>query len=339
MAKAKKLPSGSWRVQVFSHRDADGKAHKESFTAPTKAEAEMLAAEFKATKKRQARHDLTVGEAIAGYITAKEGVLSPSTIREYRRMQNCDYGGINNKRIRNITREDVQLFVSDMASKVSAKTVQNRYGLLRASIALYSPNLNYRITLPKKQIKHRVAPSDDAVRAILADAQPLTKKCIVLAMCGLRRGEIAALQYEDIQDGVAHIHADVVQDKDNKWIYKEMPKTAHSDRFLRLPDSVLELIGEGEGFVIPLTPNRISWRFDYIAKKLGLDIHLHDLRHYFASTAVVLNIPELYTAEMGGWINGGQSVMKSVYQNKINSMGDYYADKMNTHLDKIIEGA
>lgn len=339
MGKAKKLPSGSWRAQAFSHRDADGKIHKESFTAPTKAEAEMLAAQFIANKKRRARHDLTVEEAIDGYIRAKEGVLSPSTIREYKRMQKCDYGGINNKRVRNLTNEDIQLFISDLAHKVSAKTVQNRYGLLRASLALYSPDMNYRVTLPKKPKKHRDAPSDDAVRAILAEAPPMTKKFIVLAMCGLRRGEIAAIKYEDISDGIAHIHADIVQNADNEWIYKEMPKTEGSDRFLRLPQSVLDIIGEGEGFIIPLTPNKISWRFDYIADKLNIDIHLHDLRHYFASTAVILDIPELYAAEMGGWQNGGNSVMKSVYQNKINSMSDYYATKMNRHLDNIIEGA
>jgi integrase len=225
-----------------------------------------------------------------------------------------------------------------MASKVSAKTVQNRYGLLRASIALYSPDFNFRITLPKKSVKYRVAPSDDAVRAILAEAKPLTKKCIMLAMCGLRRGEIAALKYEDITDGVAHIHADVVQDKDNKWIYKDIPKTEGSDRFIRLPNAVLNLIGQGEGFIIPLTPNKISWRFDYVADKLGFDIHLHDLRHYYASIGAVLGVPDIYMAEMGGWRHDSR-VMKEVYQNNIQSMGDYYADRMNSHLDKIIEGA
>ena len=51
MPKAKKLPSGSWRCRVYSYTDADGKKHQESFTAPTKAEAEMMAAEY-ATKKR-----------------------------------------------------------------------------------------------------------------------------------------------------------------------------------------------------------------------------------------------------------------------------------------------
>ena len=35
MATARKLPSGSWRIQVFDHKDVDGKKHYKSFTAPT----------------------------------------------------------------------------------------------------------------------------------------------------------------------------------------------------------------------------------------------------------------------------------------------------------------
>ena len=49
MPKAKKLKSGSWNVTVFSHIE-DGKRKYESFTAPTKNEALLMAAEFKAGK-------------------------------------------------------------------------------------------------------------------------------------------------------------------------------------------------------------------------------------------------------------------------------------------------
>ncbi|MCI9448986.1 MAG: hypothetical protein HFE30_01870 [Clostridiales bacterium] len=40
MAKAKKLPRGSWRVLVYTVTDASGKRKYESFTAETKSEAE-----------------------------------------------------------------------------------------------------------------------------------------------------------------------------------------------------------------------------------------------------------------------------------------------------------
>jgi hypothetical protein len=36
MPKAKKLPSGNYRVQAFDYQDSDGKKHYRSFTAPTK---------------------------------------------------------------------------------------------------------------------------------------------------------------------------------------------------------------------------------------------------------------------------------------------------------------
>lgn len=337
MAKAKKLPSGSWRVQVFSYRDKDGKAHRESITAPTKAEAEMKAAQYAANKTRQARSDLTVAEAIQGYINAKEGVLSPSTIRGYDRMRQNNYGPIEKKRIRALTSEDLQVFVSDFAKDHSPKTTKNVYALLTASLGLYAPDMVFRVTLPAKRIKRPVSPSDADVVALYKAAQPALKVCIGFGMKGLREGEVSALKYEDIQDGKAHIHAVIVKDKDSKWIYKETPKTAESDRYIALPQFLLDLIGEGEGFVTGMNPATISKKFTELRDKLGYKIRFHDLRHYFASTAAVLQIPDTYTADMGGWQRGGSSVMKKIYQNNIKSMSDYYEKKINTHMDKIVK--
>lgn len=336
MAKAKKLPSGSWRVQVFSYKDTAGKKHYESFTAPTKAEAEMKAAEFAANKRSRIKSGMTVGDAISGYIAAKEAVLSPATVRGYVRMQDNNYSAIEKKKIRSLTSEDMQLFVSDLAKTLSPKTVRNVYALLTASIALYAPDMSFKVTLPAKQVKRPVSPSDDSVKVLYDAAYPKLRICLGFAMCGVRRGEICALKYEDIKDGAAHIHADMVKDKNGKWIYKEMPKTSDSDRFLKLPDFLLDEIGEGKGFIIDINPNTVTKQFIKYRNRLGINIRLHDLRHYFASTAAVLDIPDIYTADMGGWQRGG-SVMKSVYQNNITSMSDYYNDRINQHLDNVIK--
>ena len=59
MAKAKKLPSGSWRVRVYDGKGADGKDRYKSFTAATKREAEFLAAEY-AAKRKSSRTVLSV---------------------------------------------------------------------------------------------------------------------------------------------------------------------------------------------------------------------------------------------------------------------------------------
>lgn len=335
--KAKKLRSGSWNVLVFSHMEGNKRKYA-SFTAPTKDEALLMAAEFKAGKHRRTIRDYSVEDCIRGYIAAKEGVLSPSTLREYHRMLDDDFNGLLSKKVLRLTSEDLQTYVSFLSAKFSAKTVRNRYGLVRASISFYYPDIVFRVTLPAKSVSRPVSPSDDMVGRLIAEANPRLKPCIALAMCGMRRGEIAALKYEDIKDGFAHIHADMVQDLRGQWIYKELPKTEGSDRILKLPAAVLEIIGTGSGFIVQLNPNSIGQAFGRLAKRLGYDISLHGLRHYFASTGVALSIPDLYMADMGGWSRAGNApVMKSVYQNNILSLSDYYADRMNSHLDEIIK--
>lgn len=166
-------------------------------------------------------------------------------------------------------------------------------------------------------------------------AKPKLKVCIAFAMCGLRRSEICGLKYEDIKDGIAHIHAEIVQDKNQKWVYKDRPKTDDSDRYVRLPKFVLDLIGEGEGFVVSYyNLNSITQAFIDHRNRLGLDVRLHDLRHFFASSAAALKIPDIYTADMGGW-DRNSSVLKTVYQNNIKTMSEYYEKKMNEPLSKI----
>ena len=330
MPKAKKLPSGAWQTYVYSHTEG-GKRKYMSFTAGTKAEAELKAAEYKANKKRQRYVDITVGEAIDRYIESKSGILSPSTLREYLRSAKHDLDELRPKKIKNLTSEDLQLFVTHLTiDGKSEKTIRNNMALVRASVALFQPDINYRVSLPPKKVSRPVSPSDEAIQALLDNSQGNLHKAILLGIRGMRRGEICALMYEDIQNGFAHIHADMIMDSDKKWIIKERPKTEGSDRTIRVPD-----LGEGTGRVVTCTPGVITNHFARLRDKLGISIRFHDLRHYFASTAAVLNIPDIYTADFGGWSRAGNApVMKSVYQNNIKSMSDYYADKLEEHLQK-----
>ena len=81
--KKNQLPSGSYRVQVYSHADADGKKHYKSFTAPSKKLAQAAANDWLAKRDAgiETPDDLTVCEAITRYVNVKKGVLSPSTLK------------------------------------------------------------------------------------------------------------------------------------------------------------------------------------------------------------------------------------------------------------------
>ena len=339
MATAKRLPSGSYRVQVYSHTDSTGRRHYESFTAPTKREAEMLAAEWANKKERQERFDLTVGEAITGYIRAKEGVLSPSTIRGYKTQLRNNYKEISHKPIRKLTSEDLQLFISSLSGSLTPKSVRNIYGLLSSALSLYLPDTTFKVTLPSKTNKRPVSPSDADIQALFEAATAPMKKCIALAAFGsLRRGEICALTFADLNGRVLTVDKDMVQAPDNSWIVKDMPKNSQSIRKVVLPDKVVELLGQGrpeERLVEYENPGSVGSGFWKLAKKKNLSIRFHDLRHYFASIGAVLNIPDTYLADFGGW-QRGSSVMKAVYQNNITPMSDLYSNKMAEHFDGLL---
>ena len=337
MANAKKLPSGRWRARVYSHTDPDGKKCYESFTASTRVEAEMLAAQFAADRDRYRAEDYTVKEAAENYIAANEAVLSPATIAGYistaKRL-----APIYNKRIRKISSQDIQLFISEMSALYAPKTVKNTYGFLHKILTFYDPKAVFMVKLPKQTKKQQYAPSSEDIELLFKSASRKLQIAIALAAFhSFRRGEISALKFSDLEGNRLHVHADFVMDKNNKWVYKPYPKTDDSDRYAILPKRLVDFIGEGDPdeYIIGWMPGTIDKRFYELKKSLGIEVRFHDLRHYFASIGAVLQIPDVYLASFGGWKPDG-TVMKNVYQNKIANMEDHYADKMNKFFDGLM---
>lgn len=338
MASAYRLPSGKWRVLVFSHVDENGKRKYESFTAATKQEAENQARKFSNNKIRNSSSGLSVEDAIEGYIKAKTGVLSPSTIRTYRGMQKKYYKQLAKIKILKLTNEDIQLMISELTQTVSAKTIKNIYALLCASIAFYSSDIKFNVSLPTARKKTSNSPSNEDVQMLFKMALPWLQKCIALAAFGgMRRGEIAAIKYKDVADDAIFIHADLVMDEDNKWVYKDLPKNQSSVRIVRLPREVIAMIGKGnpEDYIIGYNPNTISKMFIKLRDRLGVDVRFHDLRHYYASIGAVLNIPDIVLADFGGWRHDSP-VMKTVYQGNISDISEGYSKKMINYFRDVM---
>jgi integrase len=341
MAKAKKLPSGMWRCQVFTGYEwVDGKKKRiyQSFTAETQDMAEFYAARWKVSGKTR-KLDITVGEAVERYITAKTGVLSPSTIRGYRQIQER-YGLISDLRIQKITSEDLQMFVSSLTSKYRPKTVKSTYGLLTATINMFRPEAVFSVTLPKMEKNKKKSPKNSEVEKLFAEADGELKKCIALAAFGsLRRGEICGLKYGDIDGCKISVHADLVQNEHGRFEFKEIPKTSDSVRTITLPQKVIDLLGTGDAdrFIINISPMAVTHAFRRLCEKNGINIRFHDLRAYYASVGAVLGVPDTYMSDFGGW-RRGSSVLKEVYQGVMDDMADLYNKELVDHFDNLIDG-
>lgn len=312
MAKAKKLPSGSWRVLLYEGKDANGKRKYSSFTAPTKKQAEFLAAEF-AAKKKSAVEKMTVGEAIDRYIASKTNVLSPTTIYGYEKMRKNNLQELMPIRIDRLTREQVQIAVNQESATYSAKTVINAHGLLSAALAMYNPDFILRTTLPRKvkKLKRDLPTSEDVMKAIHGSPAELP---VLLALClCLRISEVRGIRKSDINGNFLSIERVIVTVK-CAHIEKELLKTDASRRIEELPDFLREMIlAQPTEYATTLSGRAIYGRFVNCMKKAGFHgVRFHDLRHISASDMHSQGISDKVAADRGGW--AGTQTMKRVYQ-------------------------
>lgn len=336
MPTAKKLKSGSWRVQAFSHFEyKNGKKVPKyrSFTAPTKAAAEMAAAKFANDKKRFKVADLTVGEAVDEYIKKKEPVLSPATIKGYY-VTARNLGEIARVKIATLSSDDLQKWVNSLTMSLSPKSVRNRYALVSAALSGYSER-RYHVTMPARPPLIYDVPTDEQVKLLIREAEGDLKLAILLSAVGtLRRGEACALKYKDVyrDQSAVFVHADRVSNNDNLWVYKDIPKTASSVRMVPLPPEVMALIPEGdpEDFVISLAPDTITKKFVKLRKRFGLSCRFHDLRHYAVSILHAIGVPDQYLMERGGWRT--PNTLRNVYRNTLSDRSKEYADKANGYF-------
>lgn len=247
---------------------------------------------------------------------------------------------IASMRINQVGDDDLQSFVNKMQrSGLSAKTIQNTYSLLISSIQKYT-DIRYHVKLPRIHRPPKSAPSDHDVCQLLAEASPELKKAICLGAFGsLRRGEVSALRYGDLDHdrNTITVHSDIVMNPAGDWIYKDHPKTDASFRTVELPPNIIELLGDGvpEDYVVGLMPGKITDRFDRLKRRLEISIRFHDLRGYCASIMAALGISDTYAQRRGGWSSPG--VLKSVYQNVISEREKQFNATLNAHFSAMLE--
>ena len=349
MATAKKLPSGSWRCQVYSHTEElpqpDGTIKKKriykSFTcddpsAKGKRRCEAEAAKW-ADEKENATSvlNITFGEAIDRYIEARESVLSPRTTAEYKRIRKKYVPSLMGIKISLITQENIQKAINLESQSHSPKTVRNIHGLVSAVMRKYRPNFAVSTSLPKKIRPDLYIPSDDEIKRLLdaVEGTDMELPVLLAAFGPMRRGEISALEASDISGNVVHVHKNMVISEDKEWIIKA-PKSYAGDRYIEYPDHVAKKWERKDGRIVELSPNAITRKFERLLKRTGLPhFRFHDLRHYSASIQHAMGIPDSYIMQRGGWETDG--TLKAVYRHALVDKSKEMTQVANSYFEEL----
>ena len=351
MPTAKRLPSGSWRCQVYSHSiiktdkngnivyDKDGKPKKkriyESFTSDDtsrrgKIEAEAMANDFILNRKGKAQKRLSEGnmtllEAIEKYIDQHRTTLSPTTIKDYETIKKNGFQDIMLLKLKDFDTDILQDAVNRESKRLSrkrtrnpkpiaTKRLRNEYGLIRPVIKKYRKDIDFEeISLPK--VPPRIPdllPAETIFRIIRGTDLELA---VSLAMwLSFTSSEIRGLTKSKSVNGDYITIREVLVDGPNGPVRKAIGKNDYRNRRHRIPPYIKQLIENIDGdILVPFKSWELSHKWTQLLKKNGLPhMTFHDLRHVNASVMALLRIPDKYAQERGGWKS--DKIMKKVYQ-------------------------
>mgnify|MGYP002510770149 CR=1 FL=1 len=360
MAKAKKLPSGSWRCLVYDYTDSVGKRHYKSITSndPSprgRREAELKAAEYQAQKSIGARKksadygDMTLTEAIDKYVESRELLnRSPTTVQDYQCIQRNAFQDLMDMQLKNFDVTILQEAINvearrpahSLAKKgktISAKRVKNEWGLVGAVLHKYRKDINLdEIELPQVTPRNVELPSAHAVIQMVHGTE--IELPVLLAMwLSFSMSEVRGLTKSKSISGDYLTIREVIVDVDGKPYKKDMAKNPTRNRRHRIPAYIKALIDKVEGDVlVPIDGRTLYRKWIRLQDKYGMDhITFHDLRHLNASVMAMLRIPDKYAQERGGWKS--DKVMKNIYMQTFSEERERVDNVIDEYFNQIMQ--
>ena len=351
LPKITQLPSGAYHCKVSMGKDANGKDIYLSITDHDYNTVVLRAAEAKADRKQAkvdkaaGKSNMSLGEAMREYMTIKEAVTSPTTYRGYKTIANNYFLDLQPLPITDITAQQIQVGVNKLATRLAPKTVRNVHGFLTSVFGMFRPDFNFSTTLPQKVKAEVMIPTEEEILRLfeITSGTEMEIPVILAACCGMRRSEICALKWSDIDFTRGTITIDqalVLNDK--REFVEKTTKTEAGTRVIRMFPFVSESLDRYKqghpdtGGYIVLRPDALSNRFYKLIRRHGFPHYcFHDLRHYTVSVMLSLSIPANYIAGYVG--HDGTRMIETVYGHLLASKKTSVEDQMQTYFQGVFD--
>ena len=341
MAKAHKLPSGTWRC-VASWTDEYGKYKQKSFTAATKQEAEFLSSKFLTEKKHSMKpENKTLDDLINTYIENRSNLLSPSTITSYHKIRRTAFPSIIKTRMELLTPELYQRAINEYAKGHSPKSVFNAHSLANKVLKANDVFVAEKAILPQKERKEVSIPTEEEVVKLLDNAKD-TRLYLLIAFSvflGLRRSETVGLKWKDIDFDKHTVSIRRARVKDQFGLYVEKTtKTTNSTRTLKIPQVLFDTLNtldssNPEAYIIDDSIDALVSLFNRTREKIDFPYKFHALRHYYASVLLVKGLPNKYAQKQMG--HATDNMLKQVYQHTFKSKEEEFEATLDTYFSSL----
>lgn len=345
------LENGVWRkkTQLLEHRGRDrGRSHRHRDAAMVEAEAIRVSLNEKAAAKatEPQTNSITVSELVSRYIELDCADIARSTATGYRGMLRRNITPyIGDIPLDDLTEEDVQKWVTTMASNYARSTACNSLRLLRGSLKYglrkkwVTENVALWAKIPKNEDADYGRPNSltDRERTRVLDTLnasidiPAMLAAKIALYTGLRRGELCALRWKNVDFGSSTIRVEAAIGHTDNEFYIKGPKSISSRRAIpNCPKDLMNNLASrkeemksecaklgvefsDELFVLGypdgsfLKPPRVNDAWRSLTKALKLHgvlnkntVTFHDLRHSFATYAVSNGIDPRTLASLMG---------------------------------------
>lgn len=317
--KITQLPSGAYNCYLRI-KDANGVTQNISITDADYKTVEAKAIAIKSgivQAEKSAGQLPTLGKAIDNYIAERSNILSPSTIRGYRKIQRCRFQSYMNRNLSAFNDRLCLRMVNEETLLCSPKTLRNAWSFV-ATVIENETGKRYSVPLPKsKKVPHAFLDFQQIKVFVLAIQGTSLEIPALLALNSLRRSEIYGLRWEDVDlvSGTVTINGAVVVGENEERIYKDTAKNDTSSRTIEIIiPRLLDLMKEADKSkpIVSFSPDTLLRQVNRVCEQNNLPkVGVHGLRHSFASLAYHLRIPKEIAREIGGWKN--DIVMDDIY--------------------------
>ncbi len=320
----------TWRIVVSLGRDPETHRKRQHWETvrTNKRDAQIRLRELLTSLDNQSfvrPTKLTVAQWLERWLQDyAEARCCAKTVDSYRGIVRVHLNpGIGSIPLKELQPHHLSSFYKSLKGKMSVRTVRYCHTLMCQSLDyavsrdVLNKNVARKAEPPAREKKPlNIVQPQEIDRLFDGAPEPYHTMFETLLFTGLRRGELLALRWRDLDLAQGAVHVNQTLYKLKGEVIIKAPKTKASRRIAYLPAFLVVSLSDYRAKAIthrdddlvfsdpdgkPLDPSTVSHAFKHLIEKAGLkDIRLHDLRHSYASLLLKSGKhPMIVSAQLG----------------------------------------